>query len=101
MSGRMRSMPSSAFSGVGPLGADGSGDMVHARRTCNTSKHRNVAATKRAASGGEAGFMAICATILSKARKDEKRELPVHGEDTNRTPPYTVVRPSLCPSRHR
>src|SRR6266404_8547437 len=101
MSGRMRSMPSSALSEVGPLGADGSGDMAHARRTCNTSEHRNVAATKRAVSGGEVGFVAICATISSKARKDEKRELPVHGEDTNHTPLYTIVRPSLCPSRHR
>jgi hypothetical protein len=73
-------MHSSASPGVASSGARDAGDMAHARSACNTSKQLVVAATSRTASGGGAGFVEICAEISSKARKDERRQLFVHGE---------------------
>jgi hypothetical protein len=67
--------------GVGSSGAQDAGDMARARKACKISKHLIVAAANRAASGGEAGFVAICAEISSKARSDEKRLVFVHCDD--------------------
>ena len=80
MSGRAHSMLSSASRGVGSSGAHETGDIARARRACNTSKHLIVAAANRAASGGGAGFVDICAEILSRACKNEKRLFFVPGE---------------------
>ena len=81
MSGRLRSMLSSASLGVGSSGAQGAGDIARARRACISSRHLLVATTNKAASDGGAGLAEICAEISSKARKEEKRVLFVHSED--------------------
>lgn len=81
MSGRLRSMLSSASLGVGSSGAHGAGDIARARRARITSRHLLVAATNKAASDGGAGLAEICAEISSKARKEEKRLLFVHSEE--------------------
>ncbi|KAI0247870.1 hypothetical protein BJV78DRAFT_1242025 [Lactifluus subvellereus] len=80
--GRAHAMPFSASWRVGSSGAsDTGGEMARTRRACKASIHLNVAATTRAALGGEVGLMAATAEATSSACSEEKRVLFARGKD--------------------